>query len=89
MVHPADIDAHKFAISLRRAPLLNESWQRAKRSDLHSVCKTFRTQTQVKAVAGLTLRVDRHPRISRSDPIVKEALDMVAAITANYAIHYA
>ncbi|KIC12886.1 hypothetical protein RA19_00320 [Leisingera sp. ANG-M1] len=50
--------------------------ERAKKAELYSVYKTFRTQTQAHEAGGIVLRVSREPRLSRKDPQVAAALEM-------------
>lgn len=49
---------------------------RARRAELYSVYKSFRSQTMVRKAGGQILRVDRQPRLPRSHPDVKEALSL-------------
>ena len=50
--------------------------ERARRSELYSVYKTFRNQTQAHQAGSFVLRVSRASRLSRKDPQVVAALEM-------------
>lgn len=50
-------------------------YERARRAELYSIYRIFRSQTKVQNASGFTLKVSRTARLSRKDPQVCAALE--------------